>query len=157
MNIFMNMFMYCISVSLQITGAVIVVNLSLNSLKRKNVLQDFLGTNFVHFDSFTNKLNYDINVFNQYVLNRITLIVSILYISAGIILGVIFLNDGLYLICKIVIIFILIIVLFFITRIFVNFIISNSKLNKPFTKEELNECNLNQHAETITIEDIDNM
>ncbi|MEG0660652.1 MULTISPECIES: hypothetical protein [Anaerorhabdus] len=151
----MYVFLYCLSVSLQITGALLVADISFNSLKRENVLKKFLKTNIVTFDSFKNKLIYDREAFKEFVMNKALLFISLIFIISGFMLGIFYLNDGLYLFVKTILVILITVFLIFIAKMIVGLILSKTKICKELTIEELDRYNLPVHGRTISIEEIE--
>ena len=153
----MNEFIYILSISMQISGALIITLFTL-STKREKIINKFINKDLINQDGNTKELEYDekefVNTFKNAYLNKF----SFCYIALGYILGIFgeVKKIDKYVIALFIIITTIIIIV--ITYVIVSIIAKQSKkINKKITPEELKKMNLEPNLSTISKEEIDKL
>lgn len=152
-------FLYCLAISLQLSGALLVVYNSYSNLKRDNLIKNFLKNSFTikipkNSKSKKDLLNYNHEAFLDFICLQYKNFISVIYIFMGYILGIFGKINNEILEIMIIIIIILTLVILFATNKAVKY---KNKNIKKIELKELEELNISPTIETASDEEIESL
>ena len=147
--------LYCFAISFQLSGALLIICNSYNTLSRSNLIKNFLKNSFtikLQENSKENILNYNHEAFLDFIHLQDKNFISFLYIFIGYILGV--LGEIHNKKREIIFIILLTISIIWITTKFIKY---KNRNIKKITLEELENLNINPTIETADAGDIEGL